>query len=137
MYKAASRIRLRQFSFHLQTIQTIGWQLPSSQLFDCQNITTKNQTIWQFFRNSRFYWESAIWTIYTHIDQLKLIPPTGIWQATYIINKVKIFQTSRYCQLKEKYGVFLHFFIKTFGGKQKNIYLCIRFWERTLLQNSY
>ena len=48
-----------------------------------------------------------------------------------------IFQISRYCQLKEKYGVFLHFFIKTFGGKQKNIYLCIRFWERTLLQNSY
>ena len=50
---------------------------------------------------------------------------------------MKIFQTSRYCQLKEKYGVFLHFFIKTFGGKQKNIYLCIRFWELTLLQNSH
>ena len=70
MYKAASRIRLRQFSFHLQTIQTIGWQLPGSQRSDCQNITIKNQTIWQFFRNSRFYWESAIWETFAHIDQI-------------------------------------------------------------------
>ena len=44
-----------QFSFHQQTIQTIGWQLPGGQLSDCHNITTKNQTIWQFFRNSRFF----------------------------------------------------------------------------------
>ena len=40
--------------FHQQTIQTIGWQSPDSQLSICQNITTKNQTIWQFFSNSRF-----------------------------------------------------------------------------------
>ena len=66
-----------QFSFHQQTIQTIGWQLSDSQRSDCQYITTKNQTIWQFFRNSWFFWESAIWTTFSHIDQLKLIPPTG------------------------------------------------------------
>ena len=59
-----------QFSFHQQTIQTIGWQLPGSQRSDCQNITIKNQTIWQFFRNSRFYWESAIWETFAHIDQI-------------------------------------------------------------------
>ena len=35
----------RAFSFHQQTIQTIGWQLPGGQLSDCHNITTKNQTI--------------------------------------------------------------------------------------------
>ena len=35
-------------SFHQQTIQTIGWQSPDSQLSVCQNVTMKNQTIWQF-----------------------------------------------------------------------------------------
>ena len=35
-----------------QTIQTIGWQSKDGHLSGCQNITTKNQTIWQFFRNS-------------------------------------------------------------------------------------
>ena len=42
-----------------------------------------------------------------------------------------------FCQIKEKQSLFSHFLLKTFGGKQKNPYLCIRFWERTLLQNSY
>ena len=36
-------------SSHQQTIQTIGWQSRDSQLSVCQNITTKNQMIWQFF----------------------------------------------------------------------------------------
>ena len=35
-------------SFHPQTIQTIGWQSSDSQLSVCQNVTMKNQTIWQF-----------------------------------------------------------------------------------------
>ena len=43
-----------QFSFHQQTIQTIGWQLPDSQLSVCQNITAKNQMVWQFLSNSWF-----------------------------------------------------------------------------------
>ena len=42
-------------SFYQQTIQTIGWQLDESQLSVCQNITAKNQMVWQFFSNSWFF----------------------------------------------------------------------------------
>ena len=38
-----------QFLSRIQTIQTICWQLPGSQLSVYQNITTKNQMVWQFF----------------------------------------------------------------------------------------
>ena len=46
-------------SSHQQTIQTIGWQLDDSQLSVCQNITAKNQMVWQFLSNSCFYRESS------------------------------------------------------------------------------
>ena len=42
-----------------------------------------------------------------------------------------------FCQIKEKTRLFSHFLLKTFGLYRKKPYLCIRFWERTLLQNSY
>ena len=58
-------------SFHQQTIQTIAWQSSGSQLSVCQYVATKNQMIWQFFWNSRFYWKSAILATFTHIDQHK------------------------------------------------------------------
>ena len=45
--------------WHKQTIQTIGWQLDNSQLAGCQNITTKNQTIWQFFSFLQFFINSG------------------------------------------------------------------------------
>ena len=38
----------------------------------------KNQMVWQFLGNSWFYWESAIWATFAHIDQLKIIPSTGL-----------------------------------------------------------
>ena len=43
----------------------------------------------------------------------------------------------QFCQIKGKPSLFSHFLLKTFGWYEKNPYLCIRFWERTLLQNSY
>ena len=52
-------------SFHQQTIQTIAWQSKDSQLPVGQNIATKNQTIWQFSKNSWFYKESALWATFS------------------------------------------------------------------------
>ena len=43
----------------------------------------------------------------------------------------------QFCQIKGKPSLFSHFLLKTFGWYEKNPYLCIRFWERTLLQNSH
>ena len=42
-----------------------------------------------------------------------------------------------FCQSKGKVHVLQHFFQEIFGMSRKTSYLCIRFWERTLLQNSY
>ena len=65
-------------SSHLQTIQTIGWQSRDSQLSVCQNITTKNQMVWQFFAILGFTENQATFTTFTHIYQHRSIPPTGV-----------------------------------------------------------
>ena len=64
-------------SFYQQTIQTISWQLLNSQLSGCQDITTKNQIVWQFLAIHDFTENQAIFTTFTHICQHKLIPPTS------------------------------------------------------------
>ena len=65
-------------SSHQKTIQTIGWQSRDSQLSVCQNITTKNQMVWQFFAILGFTENQATFTTFTHIYQHRSIPPTGV-----------------------------------------------------------
>ena len=92
-------------SFHQQTIQTIAWQSKDSQLPVGQNIATKNQTIWQFSKNSWFYKESALWaTFFNHIDQHQIIK--GLDNRR--VSASPIIQSLFYVQTRGLNGMFLN-----------------------------
>ena len=69
VYAAKKNIAQVFIPFHQQTIQTIGWQLIDGQLSVCQDITVKNQMVWQFFRKFLFLLKiSDIGNFYSYLS---------------------------------------------------------------------